>query len=50
MSASPSSSSPGRSCRVSTGPTRMAEAADAVRYLESGKVRAKLAITVGPVR
>ena len=28
----------------------LAEAADAVRYLESGKVRAKLAITVGPVR
>ncbi len=28
----------------------MAEAADAVRYLESGKVRGKLAITVGPGR
>ena len=28
----------------------MAEAADAMRYLESGKVRAKLAITVGSVR
>jgi len=28
----------------------LAEAADAVRYLESGKVRGKLAITVGPGR